>query len=299
MPVAFRFACNEELYLCRLRIAYPTRLGAVHFLPHSQTFFLPYPTEMNQFSTVSNTSRLQAITETGGIPWWKRALDITCVVLAMPILVPVGIFISAIIKFVSPGPIFFQQERIGYRGRPFMCFKFRTMLVNADAGVHRGHLEDLMASNRPMSKLDGVDPRVIPGGIWLRALGLDELPQLINVVRGEMSLVGPRPCLFYEYEKYLPRHRGRCAALPGLTGLWQVNDKNNTTFEEMIDLDLHYVRNHSLAMDVGILCRTIPAVIWQTYQVRRNKRAAINRALAANKPVTEPVKESSYSRTSV
>src|SRR5438128_359744 len=132
---------------------------------------------MNQFSTVSTTSpgRLQTSTETSGIPWWKRALDIACVVLAMPILVPVCLLVGAIVKIVSPGPVFFQQERIGYRGRRFMCFKFRTMLVNADTGVHKGHLEDLMASNRPMSKLDGIDPRVIPGGIWLRALGLDEL----------------------------------------------------------------------------------------------------------------------------
>lgn len=255
---------------------------------------------MNQFSTVSTTSsRLQTVSESGGIPWWKRALDITCVVLAMPILVPVGLLIAAIIKTVSRGPVFFQQERIGYRGRPFMCFKFRTMLVNADSGVHKEHLEELMASNRPMSKLDGMDPRVIPGGIWLRALGLDELPQLINVMRGDMSLVGPRPCLGYEYEKYLPRHRGRCATLPGLTGLWQVSNKNHTTFEEMIELDLRYVRNQSLGMDVGILLRTVPAVVWQTYRVRRDKRAAIHRALAANRVVAHPVKETSYSRTSV
>ena len=256
---------------------------------------------MNQFSTVSTTSpsRLQTVTETGGIPWWKRLLDITCIMLAMPVLVPVGLLVGAIIKIVSPGPVFFQQERIGYRGRRFMCFKFRTMLVNADTDVHKGHLEDLMASNRPMSKLDGIDPRVIPGGVWLRALGIDELPQLINVMRGEMSLVGPRPCLPYEYDRYLPRHRGRCGTLPGLTGLWQVNDKNNTTFEEMIELDLHYVRNHSLGMDLGILVRTVPAVIWQTYLVRRNKRAAISRSLAAKTVVEHPVKASSCPRTSV
>jgi len=255
---------------------------------------------MNQFSTVSTSpGRLQTLSETGGIPWWKRALDITCVVLAMPVLLPVCLLVGAIIKIVSPGPIFFQQERIGYRGRRFMCFKFRTMLVNADSGVHKGHLEDLMASNRPMSKLDGNDPRVLPGGIWLRALGLDELPQLINVMRGDMSLVGPRPCLPYEYERYLPRHRGRCGSLPGLTGLWQVNDKNNTTFEEMIELDLHYVRNHSLAMDLGILARTAPAVAWQTFQVRRNKRAALNQTPAAKATAVESVKASSCPRTLV
>jgi exopolysaccharide production protein ExoY len=212
------------------------------------------------------------------------------IVLAMPILVPIGLFVAAIIKLVSPGPVFFQQERVGYRGQRFMCFKFRTMMVNADAAVHQEHLEDLMASNRPMSKLDGGDPRVVPGGIWLRALGLDELPQLINVFRGDMSLVGPRPCLNYEYEKYLPRHRGRCATLPGLTGLWQVNDKNNTTFEEMIDLDLKYVRTQSLGLDLSILLRTVPAVIGQTYQVRRKKREAKKQAQPAKAAVAQSVK---------
>jgi lipopolysaccharide/colanic/teichoic acid biosynthesis glycosyltransferase len=147
-----------------------------------------------------------------------------------------------------------------------------------------------MTSNRPMSKLDGQDPRVIPCGIWLRALGLDELPQLINVFRGDMSLVGPRPCLNYEYEKYLPRHRGRCATLPGLTGLWQVNDKNNMTFEEMIDLDLQYVRTQSVGLDISILLRTIPAVVCQTYQVRRKKREAQSQAKAVKPAVAESVK---------
>jgi exopolysaccharide production protein ExoY len=244
---------------------------------------------MNQFSTVS-TTRLQTVVHAGGVPWWKRALDVTLIVLAMPILVPIGLFVAAIIKLVSPGPVFFQQERVGYRGQRFMCFKFRTMMVNADAAVHQEHLEDLMASNRPMSKLDGEDPRVVPGGIWLRALGLDELPQLINVFRGDMSLVGPRPCLNYEYEKYLPRHRGRCATLPGLTGLWQVNDKNNTTFEEMIDLDLKYVRTQSLGLDLSILLRTVPAVIGQTYQVRRKKREAKKQAQPAKAAVAQSVK---------
>lgn len=253
---------------------------------------------MNQLSTV-NTGRLRTATESTGIPWWKRALDITCVMLAMPILLPLGLLIGLIIKIVSPGPVFFQQERIGYRGRPFMCFKFRTMFVNADPDVHKGHLADLMTFNRPMSKLDASDPRVIPGGIWLRALGLDELPQLINVMRGEMSLVGPRPCLFYEFEKYLPRHRGRCGALPGLTGLWQVNDKNNTTFEEMIDFDLKYVRSQSLGMDVGILLKTVPAVISQTCQVRRKKREALRAAAVSGTANTQPAEQSSVSTTSV
>jgi exopolysaccharide production protein ExoY len=246
---------------------------------------------MNQFSTSTTvTTRLQTVVHSGGIPWWKRALDVTLIVLVMPVLVPVCLFVAAIIKLVSPGPVFFQQERVGFRGRRFMCFKFRTMMVNACTALHQEHLEDLMTSNRPMSKLDSQDPRVIPGGIWLRALGLDELPQLINVFRGDMSLVGPRPCLNYEYEKYLPRHRGRCATLPGLTGLWQVNDKNNTTFEEMIDLDLQYVRTQSLGLDVSILLRTIPAVVCQTYEVRKKKREARKQAKAVNPALAESVK---------
>ena len=228
---------------------------------------------MNQLSSV-NTCRLQSLTGSEGIPWWKRTFDVLCVVLMLPVLALIGLLVAAIIKIVSPGPVFFRQERIGYRGRRFMCFKFRTMFVNADTDVHKGHLEELISSNRPMTKLDGGDTRVIPGGIWLRSLGLDELPQLINVLRGEMSLVGPRPCVSYEFEKYLPRHRSRCATLPGLTGLWQVNDKNNTTFEEMMDLDIYYVQHKSLWMDIGILVRTLPAVLLQTREVRRNKRMA-------------------------
>jgi exopolysaccharide production protein ExoY len=230
---------------------------------------------MNQLSTVNSTSRLRTATGSSGIPWWKRALDVTCILLAMPILLPLSLLIGLIIKIVSPGPLFFQQERIGYLGRPFRCFKFRTMIVNADTGVHQGHLADLMASNRPMAKLDGADPRVIPGGVWLRALGLDELPQIINVLRGEMSLVGPRPCVSYEYERYLPRHRGRCGTLPGLTGLWQVSGKNKTTFEEMMELDLFYVRTKSLRLDLSILIRTLPAVLIQTLEARRKKRGAL------------------------
>ena len=253
---------------------------------------------MNQLSTI-NTGRLRTATGSTGIPWWKRMLDVTCILLAMPVLVPLSFLIGAIIKIVSPGPVFFQQERIGYRGRPFMCFKFRTMLVNADPDVHKGHLAELMTSNRPMSKLDGIDTRVIPGGIWLRALGLDELPQLINVMRGEMSLVGPRPCLLYEFEKYLPRHRGRCGALPGLTGLWQVSDKNNTTFEEMIDFDLKYVRTQSLGMDVAILLKTVPAVVCQTYQVRRKKREALRAASVPGVVAAPSVDQSSFPTTSV
>ena len=183
------------------------------------------------------------------VPSWKRVLDTACVLAAAPLLLPLGLGIALAIKMVSPGPVLFAQDRVGYRGRWFRCFKFRSMTVNADTGVHQGHFQDLMASNRPMTKLDGADKRLIRGGRLLRCLGLDELPQLINVLRGEMSLVGPRPCLPYECEHYQPRHWRRFGTLPGLTGLWQVNGKNRTTFEEMIYWDLKYVETKSPALD--------------------------------------------------
>ena len=129
-------------------------------------------------------------------PVWKRVLDLTLVVLIAPFLALFFVAIAIYIKLVSRGPIFFTQERMGRRGRPFQCFKFRTMHADSDRGVHQRHLADLMHSQQPMRKLDSIgDSRVIPLGGFLRSSGLDELPQLINVCRGEMSVIGPRPCL--------------------------------------------------------------------------------------------------------
>ncbi|MBC8097005.1 MAG: sugar transferase [Akkermansiaceae bacterium] len=211
------------------------------------------PFESEQFSVAS------------GIPAWKRALDITLILLAAPLWLPLMLVIAVLIKIVSPGPSLFRQERVGFLGRRFTCFKFRTMVVNADTSVHQGHLAYLMGSNAPMKKLDAKrDPRVIPCGMILRTLGLDELPQLFNVLRGDMSLVGPRPCVPYEYEGYAPHHRQRFEAAPGLTGLWQVSGKNRTTFEQMIGLDIHYARNRSLMMDLKIILKTVPAIVNQT-----------------------------------
>jgi lipopolysaccharide/colanic/teichoic acid biosynthesis glycosyltransferase len=137
------------------------------------------------------------------IPKWKRVLDVACIVAATPVLLPLGLLIGLAIKAVSRGPALFKQDRVGYRGRHFTCYKFRTMRVGADTGMHEAHLQRLMASDGPMLKLDsGGDPRLIPGGRVLRSLGLDELPQVLNVLRGEMSLVGPRPCLAYECAEY-------------------------------------------------------------------------------------------------
>ncbi len=200
---------------------------------------------------------------------WKRILDISVVLLALPLLLPLMLFVAALIRIVSAGPVLFKQERVGYLGRRFMCFKFRTMFVGADAAAHQGHLRYLIDSNTPMTKMDSKgDPRIIPFGLLLRSSGLDELPQLINVLRGEMSLVGPRPCLPYEYEKYLPWQQERFATIPGLTGFWQISGKNRTTFVEMIQLDIRYAREKNLWFDIKILLWTIPALITQVWETR-------------------------------
>jgi lipopolysaccharide/colanic/teichoic acid biosynthesis glycosyltransferase len=175
---------------------------------------------------------------------------------------------SLAIMVVSPGPILFRQERIGYRGRRFSCLKFRTMLVGADTAVHKSHLHSLMNSRAPMKKLDVAgDPRLIPLGALLRSTGLDELPQIINVLRGDMSLVGPRPCVPYEYEAYRPWQKERIKGLPGLTGLWQVSGKNKTTFEQMIHLDISYLRSKSIWLDLGIMLKTVPALLQQVKEL--------------------------------
>ena len=182
---------------------------------------------------------------------WKRALDALLILLALPFVVPLALLVALLIRSGSRGPVLFKQERVGFRGRRFMCFKFRTMFVDADTATHQGHLLELMKSNTPMQKMDSEgDHRIIPIGMWLRASGLDELPQLINVLRGEMSLVGPRPCLPYEYDHYLPWQKERFQTAPGLTGLWQVSGKNKTTFVEMVVLDIMYAKHKTLWWDL-------------------------------------------------
>ena len=204
---------------------------------------------------------------------WKRTLDALLILLALPFLIPVALFIALLIRSVSAGPVLFMQERVGYLDRRFRCFKFRTMFVNADMTTHQGHLHQLMNSNTPMMKMDSRgDPRIIPFGLFLRASGLDELPQLINVLRGEMSLVGPRPCLPYEYDKYLPWQKERFGTVPGLTGLWQVSGKNKTTFVEMIQLDIKYAKNKTLWWDLKIILMTIPVLIIQMLETRRGRK---------------------------
>jgi len=198
------------------------------------------------------------------LPIWKRLLDLFIVALLFPFWLPIMTLIALWVAVTSPGPIFYRQPRIGFKGRRFMIVKFRTMKVNAETHVHEAYLEHLIVSDRPMIKLDTTgDPRLIVGGKFLRATGLDELPQIFNVLKGQMSLVGPRPCTVREFERYAPEQRARVNALPGLTGLWQVNGKNKTTFREMIEMDIFYSRNISLSLDLKIIVRTLPAILGQ------------------------------------
>ena len=195
-------------------------------------------------------------------PFWKRALDVLIASAGLIILSPLLFLTALLIKAVSPGPVIFKQERVGRLGRKFYCWKFRTMHMGADPVVHQHHFDSLMQTDVPMTKLDRRnDSRVIPFGKVIRASGIDELPQLYNVLCGDMSFVGPRPCIEYEYNNYLGWQKRRFDARPGLTGLWQVSGKNRTTFTEMMRLDISYGRRPSIWKDVRIVLRTPPAVV--------------------------------------
>jgi lipopolysaccharide/colanic/teichoic acid biosynthesis glycosyltransferase len=204
------------------------------------------------------------------VPPWKRAIDIVGSVVGLVLFSPVFLLTAILIKVVSPGPVFFKQERVGHGENRFLCWKFRTMEVGADISVHEEYVRDLIkkqatnSDETPMAKLDsGDDHRIIPLGRIIRQTAIDELPQLINVLRGEMSLVGPRPCIAYELEEYLPWHRQRFDSVPGLTGLWQVSGKNKTTFTEMIRFDIAYGKQKSLWVDFDLLLKTLPAIVKQ------------------------------------
>lgn len=230
---------------------------------------------------VSTPRRIEELTsQLGGIvsptdsdrpPTWKRVLDISLVLIAIPSLLPILLIIVVLIKVTSKGSILFKQERVGFLGRKFVLYKFRTMIVGADTVAHEKHVGSLIDANGPMTKLDAHgDARLIPVGRLLRAAGLDELPQLINVLRGDMSLVGPRPCLPSEYSRYLPWQMERFRALPGLTGLWQVSGKNRTTFNEMVECDIRYVRTQSVWFDLIIMLKTIPALMIEVKDIQRS-----------------------------
>jgi exopolysaccharide biosynthesis polyprenyl glycosylphosphotransferase len=228
---------------------------------------LPRKTEIDQIGVLpmirlfreplSNTARLV-----------KRTSDITIALVGLLVFAPLWLLVMLLIKLDSKGPVFYVQERVGMDGRIFLVYKFRTMHLGADDEIHKEYQRKFIAGwaeanlgdpERPTYKLRN-DPRITRVGRVLRRLSLDEVPQLINVLRGDMSVVGPRPPIAYEVEAYELWHRKRLDMKPGLTGLWQVSGRNRLPFEEMVKLDLFYIENWSLFLDLRIIMRTVVVV---------------------------------------
>ncbi|MEQ1922846.1 MAG: sugar transferase [Pyrinomonadaceae bacterium] len=200
----------------------------------------------------------------------KRVSDIVMAAISVIVLLPLWALIMILVKIDSRGPVLFLQERVGMDGRVFLCCKFRTMIAGADENVHREAYElnikgdsDANAGDtqKPVFGKVRNDPRITRVGKFLRRTSLDELPQLLNVLKGDMSIVGPRPPIPYEVEAYALWHRKRLDVKPGITGLWQVSGRNRLTFEEMVQLDLFYVKNWSLWLDLKIILLTLPAMM--------------------------------------
>ncbi len=204
-----------------------------------------------------------------GIHGWrrvvKRVFDTIMTVIGMVVLAPVFLVIAILIKLDSKGPVFYRQQRVGECGRPFTMFKFRSMRVDADPNIHKAYVSALIRQNISLNDQSSLkmtdDPRVTKIGRFLRKTSLDELPQLINVLRGEMSIVGPRPPIGYEVELYQNWHKRRLEAIPGITGLWQVKARNQVSFDEMVRLDLEYIERQSLWLDILIILQTPFAVL--------------------------------------
>lgn len=198
-------------------------------------------------------------------PLAKRCIDLVCATILLVLLAPFMALIALAIHLDSPGPAVFRQMRVGRWGKEFTMFKFRSMYAGADKKVHRTFATDYINGNgthpgHVVYKPNG-DKRITRVGKWLRRTSLDELPQLLNVLKGEMSLVGPRPSVDYEVEQYSKWHLQRLAVLPGLTGLAQISGRSGLTFEKIVRLDLKYVERRSVALDLAILLRTIPVVL--------------------------------------
>lgn len=201
----------------------------------------------------------------------KRVMDIVGSLVGIVLFLPLMLFTAVAIKVTSPGPFIFKQVRLGMKGVRFLFFKFRSMYWNVDDKIHHEYVTDLIKGNlekinqgdaeEPLYKMKS-DSRVTPIGKIIRKISIDELPQFFNVLKGEMSLVGPRPPIPYEVEKYEPWHLRRILEVkPGITGLWQVDGRSTTSFDDMVRMDLRYVQNWSLWLDLKILLKTVRAVI--------------------------------------
>jgi exopolysaccharide biosynthesis polyprenyl glycosylphosphotransferase len=200
----------------------------------------------------------------------KRAFDIVVATVVLLLIWPVLLVVAALIKLDSPGPCIYKQERVGENGRRFSIYKFRSMRSDADPRLHQAYVTRLITQNIGANGQNGEgvqtlkmddDPRITRVGRVLRKTSLDEMPQLVNVIRGEMSLVGPRPPIPYEVDVYQDWHKRRLQAIPGVTGLWQVQGRNQVSFDEMVRLDLKYIEQQSLWLDFKILVQTPLSVV--------------------------------------
>jgi lipopolysaccharide/colanic/teichoic acid biosynthesis glycosyltransferase len=197
----------------------------------------------------------------------KRLLDLAVATACLALLAPLLVLVAGLIRLTTPGPALFRQTRLGKDRRPFVLYKFRTMYTGSSDEVHREYVRKLLTQDQPpdgghhgVFKLER-DERITPLGRLIRRTSLDELPQLLNVMRGDMSLVGPRPALSWEAEMFDVVYSGRFTVPPGLTGLWQVSGRNMLTMKQGLELDLEYVRRQSLVLDLWILVKTLPVVL--------------------------------------
>jgi lipopolysaccharide/colanic/teichoic acid biosynthesis glycosyltransferase len=205
----------------------------------------------------------------GGGPFYEalaRLRDLVFGIPALIVLSPLLIGCALAIRMTSPGPAAFRQDRVGRNGVPFRIYKFRTMKVGTGDNRHRDYVTKLLTDGEEEAAADGVfkladDDRITAVGSFLRRLSIDELPQLINVVSGEMSLVGPRPGIDYEVELYRPEDRARLLVKPGMTGLWQATERNQVGMREMFDLDRRYVRDRSIGLDFEIMVKTVGQMV--------------------------------------
>ena len=196
----------------------------------------------------------------------KRCCDLVAAALLLVVLTPLMLFVGALVRLTSRGPALFRQVRVGQGEKPFVIYKFRTMTDSCSDEIHQRYVTSLLTDTDPPSGANGLykltdDPRVTSLGKWLRKSSVDELPQLFNVLKGEMSLVGPRPILPFEADLLSQEQRLRFTVRPGITGLWQVSGRNRLGFAEELALDVRYAREHSPLVDFMILVRTLPAVL--------------------------------------
>jgi Undecaprenyl-phosphate galactose phosphotransferase WbaP len=217
----------------------------------------PYPSTLE-------IARRQAASD-GAISWEsvvRRTMDVSIALIGLVFLLPLLIVVALLVKLQDGGPVFFSQSRLGKAGAVFQCWKFRTMVLDAQT-----RLDELLARDpaareewRRDHKLK-VDPRITPLGVFLRKSSIDELPQLLNVLAGEMSIVGPRPIVRAEISRYASRFAHYCRVKPGITGLWQISGRNNISYRRRVAMDTLYVRRRTILMDVWIILATIPAVL--------------------------------------